>query len=103
MGVAAHTDLLLSKTEWQAVSVALVDASKCGCTAAAKSGPLGRLFRALTGISGQTPLADPRLEAVRSFVCETRRYRRPAEAHVPALLDHGFNRSQVEALALLSA
>jgi hypothetical protein len=85
------------------VSVALADAQGGGCRLQARSGPIRRLYHVLTGNTPAGPLADPRLEAVRSFVCETRRYRRPARQHVPALLAHGFNSAQVDALALLVA
>jgi hypothetical protein len=100
---ATNTDLTLSPLEWQAVAVALSDASKCGCGSSGKPGIARRIIRALTGNEGPRPLADPKLEAVRSFVCETNRYRRIAKDHVPALRDHGFNDRQVDALALLSA
>ncbi|MFD1952119.1 hypothetical protein ACFSGX_15200 [Sphingomonas arantia] len=93
----------LTRLEWQAVSVALNDASRCGCGTAGKPGVARRLYRALTGIEGPRPLADPRLEAVRSFVGATSRRRRIAEDHVPALHDLGFNDRQVDALARLSA
>jgi hypothetical protein len=103
MGIAANMAPTLSQPEWQAVSIALSDASRHGCTAAGRPGPLRRLYRAITGNEGPRPLADPRLEAVRTFVCETHRQRRAAERHVPALRAHGFNDRQVDALALLSA
>jgi hypothetical protein len=103
MSNAADMDPTLSQLEWQAVSAALSDASKCGCGGSGKPGPLRRLFGALTGNEEPGPLGDPRLEAVRSFVCETNRHRRIARHYVPALLGHGFNDRQVDALALLSA
>ena len=103
MGNVATTEPTLSSLEWQAVSVALSDASRCGCGATGKAGVAGRLFRALTGNKGPRPLADPKLEAVRDFVCETNRHRRIASDYVPALRAFGFNDRQVDALALLSA
>lgn len=97
----------LSRAEWQAVSIALKDAADCGCAVAPDSGSLrarvARLYTALTGAETRTPLADARLEAIRRFVCETRRMRRPAERLVPDLVAQGFSRDQVAALALLSA
>ena len=95
-----HSHPALSRSEWQAVSIALNDAARCGCTP--QDGKLARLYRLLTGNRAAQPLADRRLEAVRSFVCATRARRRPAEAFVPALRDEGFNDGQVQALALLS-
>jgi len=94
----------LSRTDWQAVSVALNDAAQCGCgEVTGKPGAVGRLLGALTGNAPRPPLADPRLEAIRRFVCATRRGRRPADAHVPGLIAQGFSRDQIDALALLSA
>jgi hypothetical protein len=93
----------LNRTEWQAVAIAMNDADVYSCGADAQPGALARLFRAVTGTPVPQPLADPRLESLRRFVCATRRSRRPAEQHIPALLDHGFNQAQVQALALLAA
>ena len=103
MGSVADMDPALSRLEWQAVSAALTEASVSGCRAIGTPGVARRLFRKLTGDDGRRPPGDPKIEAVRSFVCETNRQRRIAEHHVPALLDHGFNYRQVDALALLSA
>ena len=94
----------LNRTDWQAVSIAFNDAADCGCgDAGAKPGLLGRFYGALTGNEPRRPLADPRLEAIRRFVCETRRSRRRADAHVPGLVEQGFTRDQIDALAFLSA
>ncbi|MFZ3482571.1 hypothetical protein [Sphingomonas sp. 3-13AW] len=103
MRIEANTGLTLSQVEWQAVSAALRSASDCGRVPATRAGPVRRIYRAVTGRTGATPSADPKLEAVRAFVCETSRQRRVAERYVPALLDHGFTSPQVAALALLSA
>ncbi len=97
----------LSRIEWQAVSIGLRDAATCGCGAAPRPGSLGmrlsRLWRTVTGIEGTRALADPRLEALRNFVCASQRRRRPADEYAPALEQHGFNRAQIEAIGLLSA
>lgn len=96
----------LNRTEWQAVSIGLQDAARCGCGDLSRSGSLrsrlSRLGRILTGIEAPKPFADPRLEALRSFVCATQRHRRRADEYAPALEQQGFNRAQIEALALLS-
>src|SRR3546814_6213633 len=93
----------LSRIEWQAVSIGLQDAAKCGCGELPRPGSLrSRLSRMLTGIAAPRPLADPRLEAVRNFVCATQRHRRRADEYATALEQQGFNRAQIEALALLS-
>ncbi|WP_010543030.1 hypothetical protein [Sphingomonas elodea] len=99
------TPPVLSQTEWSAVSVAFQDAAACGCAALpATDRPslLGRVADALFGARRPTPLANPRLEAIRQFVCTTRRQRKPAEHLVPVLADHGFNPAQIEAIALLA-
>lgn len=99
------TPPVLSQTEWAAVSVAFQDAAACGCvavSATARPSMLGRITDALFGSRRPTPLADPRLEAIRAFVCTTRRQRRPAANLVPVLADHGFNPAQIEAIALLA-
>jgi len=95
----------LSQTEWAAVSVAFQDAAACGCTAVpATDRPslLGRTAELLFGARRPTPLANPRLEAIRQFVCTTRRQRKPAADLVPVLAGHGFNPAQIEAIALLA-
>ena len=97
----------LSRIEWQAVSIGLRDAATCGCGDRPRSGSFGirlsRLWRMLTGIDGARTLADPRLEALRNFVCASQRHRRPADEYAPALEAQGYNRAQIEAIALLSA
>ncbi|UYY78470.1 hypothetical protein [Sphingomonas sp. R1] len=100
-----HTPPELSQIEWAAVSVAFQDAAACGCTAVSatvRPSLLGRMADTLFGARRPTPLADPRLEAIRQFVCATRRHRTPAADLVPALADHGFNPAQIEAIALLA-
>lgn len=100
-----HTAPQLSQTEWAAVSVAFQDAAACGCSAVSGAEPpslLGRIAEALFGTRRPTPLANPRLEAIRQFVCTTRRQRKPAADLVPMLADHGFNSAQIEAIALLA-
>ncbi|SFR83789.1 hypothetical protein [Sphingomonas jatrophae] len=95
----------LSTSEWNAVAIALKDAQRCGCTAEAigeEAGPVRRLATFLTGRRRPNPLADPRLEAVRQFVCTSYRRRAPATEIAPALAEHGFNRAQIDALGLLA-
>ena len=103
MGSLAATEPTLSTAEWHAVAVALSDASARGCGATDKPGAARRLLHALTGKAMARPLTDPKLRAVQRFLCETRRHRRIARNHLPALRQHGFNDRQLRALALLSA
>jgi hypothetical protein len=102
----ATTEPQLSRTEWQAVSIGLQDAARYGCRVPPRPGSLlsglARLWRLLTGAEAPGRLADPRLEALRDFVCATRRRRRPADEVAPALLEQGFNGAQIKALALLA-
>ena len=96
----------LSNLEWTAVSIALQDAHRCGCAPnpiASKSGFLARLNHRLFGEPQPNGLADPKLEAVRRFVCTTARRRQRADEMMPALKAHGFSPAQIDALALLSA
>ncbi|MFD1952139.1 hypothetical protein ACFSGX_15300 [Sphingomonas arantia] len=95
----------LSRTEWAAVAVALQDTARCGCTAEAidaSSGSLRRLTQFLFGRHGPTPLADPRLEAVRRFVCASHVGSGASSDLAKALTDHGFSQAQIDALDLLS-
>ncbi|MES2496581.1 MAG: hypothetical protein V4618_10720 [Pseudomonadota bacterium] len=92
----------LSSTEWKVVATAYDDAETYRFVPARPS-LLRQAIGKLTGHRPELPAADPRREALRRFVCTVRRTRRPDERQVPALMALGFNRSQVDALALLSA
>jgi hypothetical protein len=96
----------LSRAEWHAVSIALHDADKHACASARPKGRVGGLvawlYTAITGNEPQRPLADPRLEMIRRFVCAVRRKPEVAERLMPELEAVGFSHAQVEALALLS-
>lgn len=91
----------LNDLEWQAVSVALKDATTCGCGDAAEPGAITRVIRAIFGIKPAQPLADPKLEAVRRFVCLAKIQGR-VDAQRTALSAHGYNSRQIAAIALLS-
>lgn len=94
----------LSTAEWQAVTVALRDAERFACAAPkASEGRLSRLFRALTGIEKPRPLADPRLDAVRRFVCASRRNVARAKEVAIELTAFGYSRDQIEALRIVAA
>lgn len=94
----------LKPEELAAVAIAVQDASRKASVATRRS-RLGRLvdgaYQALTGIRPSNRLADPRLEALRRFVDLSHRSRRVAEHLVPQLLELGFNRPQIEAVAVL--
>lgn len=95
----------LSQNEWAAVAVALKDANDCGCATEPLPSEMGivhRAFGALFGARGRTPLADPRLEAIRRFVCASYRKRQPANEFAKPLEEHGFNSAQIEAMGRLA-
>lgn len=77
----------LTYVEWQAVSIALSDAGRHGCASEERTARFGKLLRKVFGRERARALADPRLEAIRSFVCEARRSRRLPEQRVQGLLD----------------
>ncbi len=60
------------------------------------------LLEAVTGLKAAQPLADPRLERLRFFLCFTRDNGRPSRRIWEELLELGFSEAQVEALALLA-
>jgi len=90
----------LSPAEWRAVSIAINDAARFACVEKREPGFFGRLYRALTGNTPPRPLADSRLEAIRSFVCAVRRHHRADPSILESL---GFNPRQVQALTMLVA
>ncbi len=94
----------LTAAEWQAVTVALRDAEHLACGAEDKpEGRLSWLFRALTGIEQPRPLADPRLDAVRRFVCASRRNVARAREIAGELIAYGYSKDQIEALRIVAA
>jgi hypothetical protein len=96
----------LTALEWQVVAAAFSDASGHACGGGRKSSRftsvLRRSLEALTGLRASPPLADPRLEKLRFFLCFTRDNGRPSHRIWEELLELGFSEAQVEALALLA-
>jgi hypothetical protein len=99
--LAEHVPVL-SDLEWKVVSLALREA---GQAVTGEPGPLARrlraLWRAVTGWEPKRPLADPRLEALRRFVC-TQRGRRDAADLAARLMGMGFTQNQLSAVTLLA-
>lgn len=95
----------LTTAEWQAVTIALRDAQRFSCVVEPNKpeGRIGRLFRAVTGIERPRPLADPRLDAVRRFVCASRRNLSRAREVAAELISLGYSQDQVEALRIVAA
>lgn len=95
----------LSGLEWKVVSLALRESEKGGCAGVRQPGPIGRALRvfhrAVTGARGTLPLADPRLETLRRFVCMMCWGNSEAEKLAARLIDMGFTQSQIRAVALL--
>lgn len=96
----------LSRLEWRVVSLALKEAMAAGWTDLTPlgriGGGIGRLFRAITGMPPRTGLADPRLETLRRFVCLSYWRHRAAGELADRLVDLGFSRAQVRAVATLA-
>ncbi|HEX7822588.1 MAG TPA: hypothetical protein VF463_18445 [Sphingobium sp.] len=97
----------LSPQEWTGVRRALDTVADCGCGEPAVRGSLrdriGWAVDTLAGRAHELPDLSPRQRAIRDFLCDSARVRGIAEAHVPTLQTHGFNRAQIEALALIGA
>lgn len=105
-----HTDRnapQLSDLEWSIVAAALDEAHRRGCTSAGPaSGDQGIFARMAAGLfkrGSDEDVADPRLEAIRSFVCANGRKQASSAELATALARHGFSPAQIAALALLSA
>ena len=101
LGAPAHVPTL-SDLEWKVVSLAM---RELGDAAPREPGRLGRRLRAfwsaVTGWEPKRPLADPRLELLRRYVC-TQAGRRDAAELAPRLLSHGFTQNQLSAVTLLA-
>lgn len=97
----------LSPREWTGVRRALDAVADCGCSEPPVPGSLrdrvGWVVDRVIGREHRAPDLSPRQRAIRDFLCDSTRGRGVAEAHVPTLQTHGFNRAQIEALALIGA
>lgn len=102
-GAAKAPLLALSALEWQVIGLAIREAGRFGGGRAAARTHWRRLVSLVTGSETLRPLADPRLEALRSFVCAVRNGHRLAERLASRLLEFGFTGDQVGAVRLLAA
>ncbi|SNS08061.1 hypothetical protein SAMN06295912_101215 [Sphingomonas laterariae] len=91
----------LSPLEWQAVSIGLREVENCGCGGLNPPSRLSRLWTLITGSEPIRPLADPRLEALRQFVCHLHWDDREAEKLGQELIGLGYSPAQVSAIAAL--
>jgi len=90
----------LSPLEWKVVSLAMREAGEAG-RAGDRRGWLSRLFGTAVGLRPKLPLADPRLETLRRFVCRVRDRADVSEIK-PRLIELGFHPGQISAVAMLA-
>ena len=105
MPARSNTSLIASRSALtRRVSSSCSGSSLCSSARLDTGSPglLTRLYRWATGDAPANGLADPRLEAIRSFVDRARRYRKIDARLVEPLFRQGFNARQVDALALLA-
>jgi len=96
-----HPDLPpLTTTEWSTVAAALALDGEAQVPLVVAVTRMVRTI--LTGRTLAAAPVDPRTAAIRAFMQDTRRFRRPADTIAPALIAHGFTPHQVAALAALS-
>ncbi|HEX7871755.1 MAG TPA: hypothetical protein VF475_02515 [Sphingobium sp.] len=97
----------LNPVEWTGVRQALGTVADCGCGDPPPAGSVRhRLSRAIGAIAGHKQAAaslSPEQRILRDFLCASGRSGRIAEDHVPALSALGYNRPQIEAMALIAA
>lgn len=91
----------LGAIELLVVSLARRDADRGGWEASTP-GRWRRMFRALTGLSGVRRLADERLEALRRFVCQSRRGDERMSATMLDMLAMGFSPEAIRTAAALA-
>jgi len=91
----------LSALEWKVVSLALREAGEAGCGGTRRRGWFRRVIDGSAGLRPKLPLADPRLEALRRFVCRVRDRADVSELK-PRLIELGFHPNQISAVALIA-
>jgi len=97
---AAGTTPTMSALEWKVVTLAMREANEGGC-GGRRSGWLRRMLQRTSGTRPRLPLADPRLEALRGFVCRVRSRADDDELR-EQLIGYGFDPSQLAAVATLA-
>ncbi len=102
-GAAQAPLLALSALEWQVIGLAIREAGRFGGGRIRAATRWRRFVGFVTGNDTLRPLADPRLETLRSFVCAARNGHRAAERFAGRLLEMGFTRDQVGAVRMLAA
>lgn len=98
---AAGATPTLSALEWKVVTLAMREANEAGCGRMRRTGWFGRMLRGPSGVRPTLPLADPRLEALRGYVCRVRSRADDDELR-EQLIEYGFHPSQLAAVATLA-
>ncbi len=99
-GTVSHDGVksaLFSPLEWKVVALAIREAGEM----APREGWLARLIGRATGLAPKLPLADPRLDTLRRFVCDLRR-RADVSDIAGRLRELGFSQSQISAVAQIA-
>ena len=91
----------LSALEWKVVSLAIREAGEAVMSGSRRRGWFGRMIDGTTGRRPKLPLADPRLETLRRFVCRVRDRADVSELK-PRLIELGFHPNQISAVAMLA-
>lgn len=104
MVVIADAPLAVFSTlEWKVVMLAMREATGWGRGRIRTATRWRRLVSWFTGQDAVRPLADPRLEALRSFVCAVHSGHRMAGRCAARLIEYGFDRDQISAVRTLAA
>lgn len=91
----------LSALEWKVVSLAMREAGDAGAGGTRRRGWFGRMIDGTVGLRPKLPLADPRLETLRRFVCRVRDRADVSELK-RRLVELGFHPNQISAVAMLA-
>ena len=102
--IRAKSDLAtpsLSALEWKVVTLAMREAGEAGAGGTRRRGWFGRMIDGTTGNRPKLPLADPRLETLRRFVCKVRDRADVSELK-NRLVEYGFHPKQISAVAMIA-
>lgn len=91
----------LSALEWKVVGLAMREAGEAGGDGT-RRGWFGRWIDSGAGLRPRLPLADPRLETLRRFVCGVRDHRGDVSELQRRMLEQGFHPGQISALAMIA-
>ncbi len=96
-----HETPSLSALEWKVVTLAMREAGEAGAGGTRRRGWLRRMIDGGTGLRPKLPLADPRLETLRRFVCRVRDRADVSELK-HSLIELGFHPNQISAVAMIA-